>query len=96
MNGALPAQVLLTLARKPGGQITASLRSRNGGALAVAERLQGGGHPDAAGATLPRTVRGIPDALDYLRRTLAPKSKVPTRMTGLAGLLETFDEGLTK
>lgn len=93
-NGAPPAPVLLTLSRKPGGQITTSLRSRSGEALIAAERLQGGGHPNAAGATLPRTVRGIPDALEYLRRTLAPKSKVPTRMTGLAGLLETFDEGL--
>lgn len=93
-DAATPARVLLTLSRKPGGQITASLRSRNGEALTTAERLQGGGHPDAAGATLPRTVRGIPDALDYLRRTLTPKSKVPTRMTGLAGLLETFDAGL--
>lgn len=93
-NGATKAAVLLTLNRKPGGQISTSLRSRNGEALTAAERLQGGGHPNAAGATLPRTVRGIPDALDYLRRTLAPKSKVPARMTGLAGLLETFDEGL--
>ena len=45
-----------------------ALRSRNGEALAVAGKLQGGGHPDAAGATLPRNIRSIPDALDYLRR----------------------------
>jgi len=91
---ATSCPVLLTLHRHGNGLLNISLRSRNGEALAVATRLQGGGHPNAAGATLPRTIRQIPEALDYLRRVLAPQSKVPTRMTGLAGLIETFDEGL--
>lgn len=68
-----PYPVLLTLFRRPNGLIIASLRSRNGEALKVAEKLQGGGHANAAGATLPKGVRSIPDALIYLRQTLNPK-----------------------
>ncbi len=64
--------VLLTLTRKGTGGIVASLRSRGGQALPVAQKLQGGGHPNAAGATLPRSVQSIPDALDYLKRVLNP------------------------
>jgi len=44
-----------------------SLRSRNGDALKVAEKLHGGGHPNAAGATLPRSVQSFGDAIDYLK-----------------------------
>jgi hypothetical protein len=65
--------VLLTLMRRANGAIIASLRSRNGEALKVAEKLQGGGHANASGATLPRSVRTIPDALLYLRQLLNPK-----------------------
>src|SRR6266487_4480354 len=39
--------VLLTLFRRANGIIIASLRSRNGEALKVAEKLQGGGHANA-------------------------------------------------
>jgi len=66
--------VLVTLFRKPNGVIIASLRSRNGEALKVAERLQGGGHANACGATLPKPIRTIPDAIDYLREVLKPKA----------------------
>jgi oligoribonuclease NrnB/cAMP/cGMP phosphodiesterase (DHH superfamily) len=65
--------VLLTLFRRATGTIIASLRSRNGEALKVAEKLQGGGHPNASGATLPRSVKSIPDAVSYLRQVLNPK-----------------------
>jgi len=41
------------------------------------ELLKGGGHPNAAGATLPRSVQRIEDALDYLRQVLNPAT-VPT------------------
>ena len=54
--------VLITLFRRPNGVIIASLRSRNGEALKVAEKFQGGGHANAGGATLPKSVRNIPDA----------------------------------
>ena len=53
--------------------VSVSLRSRNGEALAVAKLLQGGGHPNACGATLPQTVQRIPDAVEYLKKTLNPK-----------------------
>ena len=46
-----------------------------GEALKIAERLQGGGHANACGATLPRSVKTIPDALIYLRQTLNPKKE---------------------
>ena len=52
--------------------VSVSLRSRNGEALAVGKLLQGGGHPNACGATLPQTVQRIPDAVDYLKKTLNP------------------------
>lgn len=65
--------VLLTLFRRANGIIIASLRSRNGEALKVAEMLQGGGHANASGATLPRSVKTIPDAVNYLRQTLNPR-----------------------
>ena len=65
--------VLLTLFRRANGVVIASLRSRNGEALKVAERLQGGGHANASAATLPRSVKNISDGLNYLRQTLNPK-----------------------
>lgn len=72
-----PYAVLLTLARRGNFQVFASLRSRNGEALQVAQKLQGGGHPNACGAMLPKSVRNIPDAIEYLRQTLNPKAGAP-------------------
>lgn len=69
---ATPHHVLLTLHRKGNGVVLASLRSRNGDALKIAEKIHGGGHPNAAGATLPRSVQSIPDAIEYLRKALNP------------------------
>jgi len=69
---ATPYPVLLTLFRKANNTVVVSLRSRNGQALKVAEKLRGGGHANACGATLPRSVRSIPDALEYLRQALNP------------------------
>jgi hypothetical protein len=71
--------VLLTLFRKANNTVVVSLRSRNGEALKVAEKLQGGGHANACGATLPRSVKNIPDAIGYLRAVLdaAPKKDAP-------------------
>jgi hypothetical protein len=66
--------VLLTLFKKGNNQIIVSLRSKNGEALPVALRLQGGGHANASGAVLPRSVRNVNDAIDYLRRVLNPQS----------------------
>jgi len=65
--------VLITLFRRANGVMIASLRSRNGEALKVAEKLQGGGHANASGATLPRAVKNVADAVNYLRQVLNPK-----------------------
>lgn len=72
-----PYQVLLTLFRRPNGAMIASIRSRNGEAINVAEKLQGGGHANASGATLPKSVRNIPDAIQYLKTVLNPKRGAP-------------------
>jgi len=66
--------VLVTLFRRGNTGIVVSLRSRNGEALKIAERLQGGGHANACGATLPRSVKTIPDAILYLKQALNPNS----------------------
>jgi oligoribonuclease NrnB/cAMP/cGMP phosphodiesterase (DHH superfamily) len=67
---------LVTLFRR-GNAVFASFRSRNGEALKVAEKFQGGGHANAAGAILPKSIRNIPDAVNYLRLILQPKSNAP-------------------
>jgi oligoribonuclease NrnB/cAMP/cGMP phosphodiesterase (DHH superfamily) len=69
--------VLVTLFRRANNTVIVSLRSRNGEALKVAERLQGGGHANACGAVLPKSVRNIPDAIEYLRVVLNPKKEAP-------------------
>lgn len=67
-----PYRILVTLFRKGNGTVIASIRSRNGEAIKIAEKLQGGGHPNACGATLPRSVQHIPEAIQYLKHILNP------------------------
>lgn len=69
--------VLVTLFRRTNNLVIASFRSRNGEALKIAEKFQGGGHANASGATLPKSVRTIPDAVAYLRQILNPKKEAP-------------------
>ena len=69
--------------------IIASFRSRNGEALKVAESFQGGGHPNASGATMPKSVRTIPDAVAYLRQNLNPKKEAP--LNSLESLFNSID-----
>jgi hypothetical protein len=78
--------VLLTLFRKANNTVVVSLRSRNGEALKFAEMLQGGGHANACGATLPRSIRNIPDAIDYLRTVLDPTPKKDAPLNSLESL----------
>jgi hypothetical protein len=73
---AVKYPALVTLFRR-GNAVFASFRSRNGEALKVAEQFQGGGHANAAGAILPKSIRNIPDAVDYLRLVLQPKANAP-------------------
>jgi len=75
---ATPFAVLVTLFRKGNGTVIASLRSKNGEALKFAEQLQGGGHPNAAGAVLPRSVSQIAGAIEYLQQVLTPVASDPT------------------
>ena len=88
---ATPYSVLVTLFRRPNGLIIVSLRSRNGEALKVAEKLQGGGHANAAGATLPKSVRNIPDALGYLRELLNWSAKKGAPLNSLESIFESLE-----
>jgi oligoribonuclease NrnB/cAMP/cGMP phosphodiesterase (DHH superfamily) len=69
---ATNCDVLVTLFRKSNGVMIASFRSQGGQALKAAEKVQGGGHANAAGAILPKSIRNVPDAVDFLRRTFSP------------------------
>jgi Exopolyphosphatase-related proteins len=69
--------VLVTLFKRANNLVIASFRSRNGEALKIAEKLQGGGHANASGATLPKSVRSVQDGVHYLRQVLAPKKEAP-------------------
>jgi len=73
---AVKYPVLVTLFRR-GNMVFASFRSRASEALKVAEKFQGGGHANAAGAILPKSIRYIPDAVEYLKQVLNPKRDMP-------------------
>jgi len=83
--------VLVTLFRRTNNVVIASFRSRNGEALKVAERFQGGGHANASGALLPKSVRSIPDGIEYLRRVLNPKRDAP--LNNLESLFAAIEKG---
>lgn len=71
-RGATKYPVLATLYRRGAGVYVASFRSRNGEALKVANRLDGGGgHANASGATLPR-MNDLDAAIAHLRQRLNP------------------------
>jgi oligoribonuclease NrnB/cAMP/cGMP phosphodiesterase (DHH superfamily) len=86
-----PYRVLVTFFRKGNGTVIASVRSRNGEALKVAEKLQGGGHPNAAGATLPRSVQNIPEAIQYLRHILNPAPPKESPLNSLESAFEALE-----
>lgn len=80
---ATPYAVLATLFVKSNRTVIASFRSENGEALKAAQQLQGGGHANAAGATLPRSVSSLEDAVLYLREALNPQPKPGGGLTSL-------------
>jgi oligoribonuclease NrnB/cAMP/cGMP phosphodiesterase (DHH superfamily) len=86
-----PFLVLLTMFRKGNSHMVLSLRSLNGDALKIATRLQGGGHPNAAGAILPRTVQNIPEAIEYLRNLLNPTPSKDQPLNSLESLFEAIE-----
>lgn len=91
-RGATKYPVLATAFRKSNGTVIASFRSRNGEAVRIAERLQGGGHANAAAATLPRSVRSVPDALTYLRQTLNARPAPARHESPLNSLAAALDQ----
>lgn len=89
---ATPYPVLLTLFRKTNGAVLVSLRSKNGQALKIAEQLKGGGHANAAGATLPRSIKQIPEAVEYLKQVLNPQTRPVTgSLNSMGDLLKALD-----
>src|SRR5438270_11471792 len=81
---AMRFPVLVTLFKRANNHVIASFRSRNGEALKIAERFQGGCHANAAGAMMPKSVKNIPDAVDYLRQVLNVKNQThQTRLNSL-------------
>ena len=90
-RGATPFPVLMTLFRKANNTVIVSLRSRNGEALKIAEKLQGGGHANACGASLPRSVKSVPEAIDYLRYLLNPQSRKDAPLNSLEGLFANLE-----
>ena len=89
-RGATKYTVLVTLFRRA-NCIFASFRSRNGEALKIAGKFQGGGHANAAGAILPKSVRTLEDGLDFLQLMLnlenPPKAAPVTAFNSLENLL---------
>lgn len=83
-----PYPALITLFRKANGTMIVSVRSRSGEALKIAEKLHGGGHANASGATLPRSVQSVSEAIVYLRKILNP---VPTENISVNSLESVFD-----
>ena len=83
--------VLLTLFRR-GNLVFASFRRRNGEALKTAEKFQGGGHANAAGALLPKSIRNVPDGVDYLRQILNVNNQThQTRLNSLESLFASIE-----
>jgi len=85
---ATPYKVLATFFPKANRTIVVSFRSVNGEALAVASKLQGGGHPNAAGTTLPKSVQDPAAALVYLRQVLAPPADTASAFNNPFGALK--------
>jgi oligoribonuclease NrnB/cAMP/cGMP phosphodiesterase (DHH superfamily) len=73
-RGATKYTVLVTLFRRSNA-IFASFRSRTGEARNIAEKFQGGGHANAAGALLPKSVRTVDDGVLFLRQMLNAKTE---------------------
>jgi hypothetical protein len=88
---ATPYQVLVTLFRKSNGLMIASFRSLNGEALKAAEKIQGGGHANAAGAILPKSIRSFPDAVDYLKGIFHPAAPRGAPLHNLESLFAGLD-----
>jgi hypothetical protein len=92
-EGATPYPVLMTAYKRSNGIMILSLRSRGGEAIKVAELLKGGGHANACGAALPKSVKNLDEAIGYLRQVLNP-SKVSTGLDAPLNSLEGLFAGI--
>jgi oligoribonuclease NrnB/cAMP/cGMP phosphodiesterase (DHH superfamily) len=90
-RSAVKFPVLVTLFKRANNVVIASFRSRNGEALKVAEKFQGGGHANASGAMFPKSIRNIPEAVEYLRQILNPKRGAP--LNNLESLFAELEAG---
>ena len=90
-SGATKYPVLMTLFRRS-NSIFASFRSRHGEALPIATKFQGGGHANAAGAILPKSVRTIEDGIEFVEKTLNPKPAM-NNLNNLEGLFASVEFG---
>jgi len=86
-----PHAVLATLFKKGNGAFIVSFRSRNGEALKVATRLDGGGHPNASGTTLPRSVNDHEAAAEYIRQRLHPTLPASS-LNGMEDLIQRWEQ----
>ena len=81
------------LPRRTMPRVIASLRSSCGLALEIAEKLGGGGHPNASGAALPKSVQSVEEGLDYIKNLLSPPKpveKIVDQGSGVEDLFENF------
>lgn len=83
--------VLMTIGKRNNGPLTVSLRSRNGEALPVARMLQGGGHPNACGASLPKIIHHHNDAIEFLKNTLNPPVQATVEPMDVDDLFKAID-----
>ena len=90
-TGATKYPVLMTLFRRSNA-IFASFRSRHGEALQIAGKFQGGGHANAAGAILPKSVRTIEDGIEFVQKALNPKP-APSSSNTLENLFAGLEVG---
>lgn len=88
---ATPYPVLATIFRRSSGIVMVSFRSKNGEALATAQLFQGGGHANASGATLPKSVNTIPDAVTYMKKMLNPQPQPKASGGDLNSLASVLD-----
>jgi oligoribonuclease NrnB/cAMP/cGMP phosphodiesterase (DHH superfamily) len=80
-------KVLATMYVKANRSVMVSFRSLGGGALGIAKQFQGGGHANACGATLPRSVGSTAEAVVYMKQVLEP---APGSSQGLSSLEDAF------
>lgn len=88
---ATPFKVLVTIFRRGTTVMVASFRSQNGEAIKVAEKFRGGGHPNAAGAEMPRSTRSIPQAVEYLKQILEPQASKLGSFGDIGSLFDALD-----